>query len=159
MRFCFDNLPLINDIMSFSSVWHCSKYFFNPWTSNNIASSIRRVQYILPTQRIVWPGQSSTQTFLNLIGYAWIASITSLRILFRIIVSNSINHFSTCPLAAAVDILSISLTSSSSVDIMASTSRSSSKFKRCMPSKHFFKCGWTLNVKAWIKLRRLKCKI
>lgn len=61
------------------------------------------------------------------------------------ILSNSISHFSTCPLVARVDIASIRSTSSPSVDRIASTSRSSSNLNECIPSKHFLKCGCTLN--------------
>lgn len=73
------------------------------------------------------------------------------------ILSNSISHFSTCPLVARVDIASIKSTSSPSVDRIASTSRSSSNLNECIPSKHFLKCGCTLNNviiirKSWIDL-------
>lgn len=106
--------------------------------------SMRRVQYVLPTQSIVCPGQSKTHNLLSFVGYACIARYTSFLTLSLIILSNSISHFSTCPLVASVDIASIRSTSSPSVDRIASTSRSSSNLNECIPSKHFLKCGCTL---------------
>lgn len=144
MRFCFERIPLISRMMSFNSSWHWSKYVFKPATPFSMASSTCCVQYVWPTQRTVWPGHSRTQTVLALIWYAMIAWCTMWRTLFRISDSSSINHFSTCPLAMEVDMISRILTSSPSVDRIASTSSSSLNFSRAMPSKHFFKCGCTL---------------
>ena len=59
--------------------------------------------------------------------------------------SSSSSHFSTCPRALDVETFSVSGTISPSLLFMWVMSSSSVKTRFAMPSKHFFRWGWTLN--------------
>lgn len=67
---------------------------------------------------------------------------------FTMAASSSTSHFSTCPLALAVDIVCMSSTTSPSLLFMCVISRTSVNSTLAIPSKHFFKWGVTL-VETW----------
>lgn len=66
-------------------------------------------------------------------------------ILLSIRSSTWMSHFSTAPLAADVEMRAISSTRSPSELYMALISRLDRNSNLAMPSKHFFRCGWTLS--------------
>lgn len=68
--------------------------------------------------------------------------------------SSSRSHLSTCPLAFAVLMLSLSSMTSPSLLFMWVISRVSLNSKRAIPSKHFFKWGWTLKKSRISSLRK-----
>lgn len=69
---------------------------------------------------------------------------------FTIAASSSTSHFSTWPLAADVEIVSMSSTISPSLLFMCVISNASVNSTRAIPSKHFFKWGCTLENKTSI---------
>ena len=73
---------------------------------------------------------------------------------------NSNSHFSTCPRASAVDIVDFKGTTSPSELFMWVMSNSSVNSNFAIPSKHFFKCGWTLKyVNHFKPLNKIFSKI